>query len=67
MNTPLDPGSIELLRIGPIKVVEVFTSPTPTDIPVANSTTCDSVPFSDIKHLCSGKPLARFTPADRNS
>ena len=67
MNTPLDPGSIELLRIGPIKVVEVFTSPTPTDTPVANSTTCDTVPFSDIKHLCSGKPLGRFTPAEPHS
>ena len=64
MNTPLDPGSIELLRIGPIKVIEVFTSTYPSDQPVTEHIGYETVPFSEIKHLCSGKPLSRFDPTN---
>ena len=53
--------------MGPIKVVEVFTSPTPSDQPVTDRIGYEAVPFSEIKHLCSGKPLSRFDPLDPRS
>ncbi len=66
MDTPQDPGSVDLLRMGPIKVVEVFTSPSPSDRPVTDRIGYETVPFAEIKHLCSRKPLSRFDPLKRD-
>jgi hypothetical protein len=48
--------------MGPIKVVQVFTAPASGDVPVTEKLGYDFVPFSEYKHLCSGKPLSRYEP-----
>ncbi len=58
-----DSASTERLRMGPIKVVQVFTAPSSGDVPVTEELGYDFVPFSEYKHLCSGKPLSRYEPA----
>ena len=57
-----DSASTERLRMGPVKVVQVFTSPSSGDAPVTEKLGYDFVPFSEYKHLCSGKPLSRYEP-----
>ena len=44
--------------MGPVKVVEVFTW-SPKDRKASECLGCDTVPFEQIRHLCSGKPLGR--------
>ncbi len=53
----------ERLRMGPIKVVQVFTAPSSGDVPVTEKLGYEFVPFSEYKHLCSDKPLSRYEPA----
>lgn len=59
MRFPQDSTSVEQLRMGPIKVVQVFTSPARGDQPINNRIGYGNPPFSQIRHLCSGKPLSR--------
>ena len=63
MTMPTDPASNETLRMGPIKVVQVFTAPAAGDKPVTEKLGYECVPFAQVKHLCSGKPLSRYEPA----
>jgi len=58
-----DSASTERLRMGPIKVVQVFTAPASGDVPVTEKLGYEFVPFSEYKHLCSDKPLSRYEPA----
>ena len=59
MTVPLDSTSVEALRIGPIKVVRVYASPARDDQQVFEQLAYDCPPFSQIRHLCSRKPLGR--------
>ena len=61
-----DLASTELLRIGPIKVVQVFTSTSSGDVAVTEKLGYEFVPFSEYKHLCSGKPLRRYEPTQEH-
>lgn len=66
MTVPQDSPSLETLRIGPIKVVQVFTTPAKQDQPITSRLGYVNPPFSQIRHLCSGKPLSRHAqPGDR--
>ena len=58
MTVPHDSTSVEALRIGPIKVVRVYTSPPRNNERVTERLGYDCPPFSEIRHLCSQKPLA---------
>ncbi len=58
-----DSASTERLRMGPIKVVQVFTAPEAGDGPITEKLGYECVPFAQVKHLCSGKPLSRYEPA----
>ena len=62
MTIPEDSASNETLRLGPIKVVQVFASTTPTDVVITERLGYATPPFSQIKHLCSAKPLGRHEP-----
>ncbi len=61
---PISDDSVwtERLRMGPIKVVQVFTASSSGDTPVTEKLGYEFVPFSEYKHLCSGKPLSRYEP-----
>jgi len=59
VTVPQDSTSVEALRIGPIKVVRVYTSPARKDEQVTERLGYDCPPFSQIRHLCSRKPLGR--------
>ncbi len=59
VTVPQDSTSVEALRIGPIKVVRVYTSPAGKDEQVTERLGYDCPPFSQIRHLCSRKPLGR--------
>ncbi len=59
MTVPQDSTSVEALRIGPIKVVRVYTSPARSDQHVTEQLGYDCPPFAQIRHLCSQKPLGR--------
>jgi len=59
VTVPQDSTSVEALRIGPIKIVRVYTSPAPEDAQVTEQLAYDCPPFSQIRHLCSRKPLGR--------
>ncbi len=59
MTVPHDSTSVETLRIGPIKVVQVYTSPAQSDEQITGRLCYESPPFSQIRHLCSRKPLIR--------
>ena len=59
MTVPHDSASVEALRIGPIKVVRVYTSPARSDEPITERLGYHCPPFSQIRHLCSQKPLGR--------
>jgi hypothetical protein len=59
VTVPQDSTSVEALRIGPIKVVRVYTSPAKSDEHVTERLGYDCPPFSQIRHLCSHKPLSR--------
>jgi hypothetical protein len=59
MTPTNDPGPVEQIRMGPIKVVEVLTSPAPSEQHVTESLGNETVPFEKIKHLISDKPLHR--------
>lgn len=66
MTAPQDSPSLETLRIGPIKVVQVFTTPAKKNEPITDRLGYGNPPFSQIRHLCSGKPLSRHAnPQDR--
>lgn len=60
MTFPKDSASVEALRMGPIKVVQVFTSPAKSGETITSRFGYESPPFSQIRHLCSGKPLSRY-------
>ena len=62
MTPTEEPSAVEKIRMGPIKVVEVLTSP-PTGQRVTEALGNETVPFAQIKHLISPKPLRR---ADQN-
>ncbi|MHC4767696.1 MAG: hypothetical protein ACYTEI_03165 [Planctomycetota bacterium] len=62
MTPANDPGRIEQIRMGPIKVVEVLTSPAPSEQRVTEALGNETVPFEKIKHLISDKPLRRANP-----
>ncbi|MHC4080916.1 MAG: hypothetical protein ACYS15_16635 [Planctomycetota bacterium] len=62
MTPANDPGPIEQIRMGPIKVVEVLTSPAPSEQRVTEALGNETVPFEKIKHLISDKPLWRANP-----
>ncbi len=64
MPTPEDPGRVDLVRMGPIKVLDVVQPSVPQDGTVCNVASIDAVPFEQVKHLCSGKPLVRFPQPD---
>ncbi|MHC4129985.1 MAG: hypothetical protein ACYSWT_18625 [Planctomycetota bacterium] len=64
MTPAEEPGAIEQIRMGPIKVVEVLTSPPPAEQRITESLGNETVPFEKIKHLISPKPLSR---ADQDS
>ena len=50
---------IERLRLGPVKMVEVFTSSPPPGQTVTDSLGNETIPFSEIRDLISDKPLLR--------
>ncbi len=62
MTPANDPGPVERMRMGPVRVVEVLTSPAPPDQRVTDSLGNETVPFEKIKHLISDKPLRRASP-----
>jgi hypothetical protein len=62
MTPANDLGPIEQIRMGPFKVVEVLTSPAPSEQRVTESLGNETVPFEKIKHLISDKPLRRADP-----
>ena len=62
-----DSASTEGLRMGPIKVVQVFTAHAAKNRPVTEKLGYESVPFDQVRHLCSGKPLARYAPGPERS
>jgi hypothetical protein len=64
MTPANDPGPVEKMRLGPIKVVEVMTSPAPTEQRVTESLGNETVPFEMIRHLISDKPLQRVEPRE---
>ena len=64
MSGTHEPGAVEQLRIGPIKVVELYIAPVPDDSPIAESLGNQTVPFDQVRHLVSSKPLGRFEPAE---
>jgi hypothetical protein len=59
-----DPASADRIMLGPVKVVEVMTPPTPAEQLVTESLGNETVPFKKIRHLCSDKPLRRVDPND---
>ena len=64
MTMPADPASNETLRMGPIKVVKVYASTTPTNVTITERLGYATPPFSQIRHLCSSKPLGRYEPTE---
>ena len=63
--TPVnDPGPVERMRMGPVRVVEVLTPPAPPEQRVTESLGNETVPFEKIKHLISDKPLRRANPSE---
>ncbi len=64
MTMPADTASNETLRMGPIKVVRVYASTTPTDVSITERLGYTTPPFSQIRHLCSSKPLGRHEPTE---
>ena len=64
MAMPASPASNETLRMGPIKVVRVYASTTPTDVAITERLGYTTPPFSQIRHLCSSKPLGRHAPTE---
>jgi hypothetical protein len=48
--------------MGPVRVVEVLTSPAPAEQRVTEALGNETVPFERIKHLISDKPLSRADP-----
>ncbi len=52
---------MEALRIGPIKVVRVYAAQARSDQQVTERLGYDCPPFSQIRHLCSRKPLGRHS------
>jgi hypothetical protein len=59
MSPANEPTPVERISMGPVKVVEVFTSPVPAGKTVAEALGNETVPFEQIRHLCSCKPLGR--------
>ena len=64
MTMPADTASNETLRMGPIKVVRVYASSAPTDVTITERLGYTTPPFSQIRHLCSSKPLGRHLPTE---
>ena len=64
MMMPASPASNETLRMGPIKVVRVYASTAPTDVTITERLGYTTPPFSQIRHLCSSKPLGRHSPTE---
>jgi hypothetical protein len=62
MTPANDTGPIEQISMGPIRVVEVLTGPAPAEQQVTESLGNETVPFEQIKHLISPKPLHRAIP-----
>ncbi len=60
MSAAPDPVPIDQICIGPIRVVDIFTASPPPDRPVAEFVGTETVPFDQIRHLISRKPLERF-------
>jgi hypothetical protein len=65
MTPANDPSRIEQIRFGPVKVVEVLTSPAPSEQRVTEALGNETVPFEKIRHLVSAKPLGRARQIDR--
>ncbi len=64
MRPANDPASVEQIRLGPIKVVDVFTAPAPPRQRVTDALGNETVPFEQIRHLISDKPLGRASRTD---
>jgi len=62
-----DPASPDRIMLGPVKVVEVLTPPTPAEQRVTEALGNETVPFEKIRHLCSDKPLRRADLNDPGS
>lgn len=64
MSASQEPGPVEQLTIGPIKVVELYIAPAPDDTRCVEPLGNQNVPFDQIRHLVSPKPLLRYEPAE---
>lgn len=64
MDTAHDPLPTQQYRLGPVRVVEVFTSSPPPEVSISDSISNDVVPFDQIRNLISDKPLTRAMPVD---
>ena len=62
-----NPMVAELLRLGPIKAVRVYTAPPPSDRCVVDSVGHETVPFDEIRHLIADKPLRRLDQSDTDT
>jgi hypothetical protein len=63
-------GRSKLLAIGPIKVKEIVVPSVRHSGRISNDVSIETVPFHKIRHLCSSKPLCRYSapgPADRGA
>ncbi len=60
MSAAPEPVPIDQIRIGPIRVVEMFTASPPAGRHVAEFLGTETVPFDMVRHLISRKPLSRF-------
>lgn len=67
MSAAPDPGAADQLTIGPIKVIEMYVSLDPDDVSVVEPLGTDNVPFDEVRHLVSSKPLERYEPAQTAS
>ncbi len=64
MNPANKRAPIERLRMGPVKVIDVFTSAPPSQVTVTEALGNETVPFEQVRHLCSAKPLVRASRTD---
>jgi hypothetical protein len=51
------------MKLGPVRVVEILTW-APKDMKASDCLGCETVPFEQVKHLCSVKPLLRRPPGE---
>ncbi len=62
-----NPMAAELLRLGPIKAVRVYTAPPPNNRRVVDSVGHETAPFDEIRHLIAAKPLRRLDRTDTDT